>query len=127
MTLETAKRLIDEGTPNKESEAIVRGGMTICETKTDGNRNYQWIKVFPTKNDSVSSIDVAMEKYRNRKQKRSRRNKEESVPQEPETSPMPVTSIHKQEQDRPSQPSFLERLKKKAKSIWEEIDSIIIE
>ena len=31
MTLETAKRLVEEGHTDKEAEAVIRGGMNICE------------------------------------------------------------------------------------------------
>ncbi len=76
MTLETAKRIKNEGYVqgldvrtyeqfmllNKEEEAILRGGMNICETKEDGSRSYVWIKVKPTQTDNESSIDVAMKK-----------------------------------------------------------------
>ena len=82
MTLETANRIKSEGyvqgkdvrtyeqfmVLNKEAEAILRGGMNICETKEDGSRKYVWIKVKPTQTDNESSIDVAMKKYRRRKQ-----------------------------------------------------------
>jgi len=127
MTLETARRIVDEGTPNKEAEAVVRGGMTICETKSDGNRVYQWIKVIPTTNDSESSIELALEKYQNRKQKRPGQKREEPVLHEPETSPTSVVSIHKEDRTQPSQPALLERIKKRAKDLWKEIDSIVVE
>jgi len=78
MTLETAKRIKNEVYVQgldvrtyeqfmllkKEAEAILRGGMNICETKEDGSRSYVWIKVKPTQTDNESSIDVAMKKYR---------------------------------------------------------------
>ena len=62
MTLETAKRIVQEKgeMADKEALAIVRGGMNICETKPDGSRKYQWIKVFPTSKDGESSIDAAL-------------------------------------------------------------------
>ncbi len=127
MTLETAKRIVNEGTANKEAEAVVRGGMTICETKTDGSRKYQWVKVLPTNTDEESSINVALIKYRNRRQKHSSKKKEEATPHEPESSPTPVASIQKEESAQPSQPALLERLKKRAKDLWKEIDSIVVE
>ena len=64
MTLETAKRIIEEGQPNKEAEAVVRGGMTICEHTEDGRRNYIWIKVLPTESDNESSINLALKAHR---------------------------------------------------------------
>ncbi len=86
MTLETANRIKNEGyvqgkdvrtyeqfmVLKKEAEAILRGGMNICETKEDGSRKYVWIKVKPTQTDNESSIDVAMKKYRRRKQSGSK-------------------------------------------------------
>jgi hypothetical protein len=126
MTLETAKRIVNEGLPNKEAEAVVRGGMTICEEKADGNRKYQWIKVLPTKNDEESSIGMALEKYRNMKQKRSNTKKMESIPQEPKDISY-ASPIHNEDETHFLQSSFLERLKKEAKSFWEELDSIVVE
>ena len=81
MTLETAKRIKNEEYVQgqdartyeqfmilkKEADAILRGGMNICETKEDGSRSYIWVKVKPTKTDNESSIDVAMKKYRRSK------------------------------------------------------------
>ena len=66
MTLETAKRIIEEGLPNKEAEAVVRGGMTICEHTEDGRRNYIWIKVLPTESDNESSINLALKAHRDK-------------------------------------------------------------
>lgn len=89
MTLETAKRIVDEGTPNKEAEAIVRGGMTICEIDTDGNRNYKWIKVLPTTSDSVSSVEVALGNIRRRNNKQQQTNIEtETISEEKENPQM---------------------------------------
>ena len=63
MTLETAKRIIEEDRPNKEAEAVVRGGMNICEVQADDRRKYLWVKVLPTKTDAESSIEAALEKH----------------------------------------------------------------
>ena len=73
MTLETAKRIKNGGNVqgqdirtyekfellNKEADAILRGGMYICEEQENGNRKYIWIKVIPTKTDEESSIELA--------------------------------------------------------------------
>ncbi len=72
MTLETAKLIksIPQGQEKercKEAEAVLRGGMNICETANDGSRQYVWIKVKPTKTDNESSIAAAMKTYRGRK------------------------------------------------------------
>ena len=89
MTLETAKRIVlDQGVhATKEAQAVVRGGMTICEFTTDGRRSYPWIKVLPTATDAESSIDLAIREYRNRKELRNRKNKKN---EEPKSSPVPV-------------------------------------
>ncbi len=71
MTLETARRIKESRQQPercKEAEAVLRGGMNICETANDGSRKYVWIKVRPTKTDDESSIEVAMMTYQKRKQ-----------------------------------------------------------
>ena len=84
MTLETAKRIKNgryvQGQDirtyeklellNKEADAILRGGMHICEEQGDGNRKYKWIKVIPTKTDEESSIELALKKHQKKKQPR---------------------------------------------------------
>ena len=69
MTLETAKRIVREQgeDSNKEARAVVRGGMTICETSADRRRTYLWLKVLPTETDEESSIELAL-KMHNQKQ-----------------------------------------------------------
>ena len=124
MTLETAKRIIEEGQPNKEAEAVVRGGMNICEVQADGKRKYLWVKVLPTKTDAESSIEAALEK----RQKKARKPVAEPKPQENTGQPAVTTqSSEKKVEMQPVQPTFLDRLKKKAKDIWQELDSIVIE
>ena len=100
MTLETAKRIKTEGYVqgqdvrtyeqfmllNKEADAILRGGMNICEEQENGSRKYTWIKVLPTKTDEESSIELALKKYQRRKQPRIREiKKTEPQPQQPST------------------------------------------
>ena len=89
MTLETAKRIVlEQGDyANKEAQAVVRGGMTICEFTTDGRRSYPWIKVLPTATDAESSTDLAIKEYRKRKELRNRKNK---IKEEPISSQVPV-------------------------------------
>ena len=89
MTLETAKRIVlEQGDyANKEAQAVVRGGMTICEFTTDGRRVYPWIKVLPTATDAESSTDLAIREYRKRKELRNRKNK---IKEESTSSPVPV-------------------------------------
>lgn len=68
MTLETAQKMMQEGLPNKEAQAVVRGGMTICENEDNGVRTYNWIKIYPTKTDNESSIQLALNNYRKKKE-----------------------------------------------------------
>lgn len=70
MTLETAKKIVlEQGeNSNKEARAVVRGGMTICETSADGRRTYPWIKVLPTETDAESSIELALKMHNQKKQ-----------------------------------------------------------
>ena len=69
MTLETAKRIVREQgeLAAKEALAIVRGGMTICEKKSDGSRKYVWVKVKPTMTDEESSIELALKIHNQKK------------------------------------------------------------
>jgi hypothetical protein len=70
MTLETAKRIVREQgeDSNKEARAVVRGGMTICETSADRRRTYLWLKVLPTETDAESSIELALKMHNQKKQ-----------------------------------------------------------
>ena len=70
MTLETAKRIVREqgDDSNKEARAVVRGGMTICETSADRRRTYLWLKVLPTETDEESSIELALKMHNQKKQ-----------------------------------------------------------
>lgn len=125
MTLETAKQLVKSGEANKEAEAVVRGGMTICETKDDGSRKYHWIKVEPTTTDTESSIKLAMDKYDKKNQVKRRAKQKDPATKETASSTPKTdeeTIVVNKEID-----NFMNRLKKKAKKIWEEIDSIVIE
>ena len=130
MTLETAKRIVREQgeLATKEALAIVRGGMTICEKKSDGSRKYVWVKVKPTMTDDESSIDVALEKQGKRKTR------------QPSTVPIEQSQIESVTSNEPLAPnlsseteiqivrsSFFERLKNKVVEILHEIDSIVVE
>ena len=124
MTLDTAKRIIEEGLPNKEAEAVERGGMNICEVQPDGRRKYRWVKVLPTKTDAESSIEAALEK----RQKKACKPVTESKPQEKTEQSVVTTQISEKEvETQPVAPSILDRLKKKAKRILQELDNIVIE
>ncbi len=105
MTLETAKRIKEEGAVpgqeannydqymllNKEAEAILRGGMTICESTEDGNRKYTWIKVKPTKTDDDSSIQQALKNHQKRKTGVTIKPKPQETPPQP-TKPKPIAT-----------------------------------
>ena len=130
MTLETAKRIVQEHgeSASKEARAIVRGGMTICEKMADGSRKYVWVKVKPTMTDDESSIDVALKNQRIRKTS------------QPSTAPIGQTlvepvipnttkapNLSNEIETQKAKQSFFERLKSKAVEIWHEIDSIVVE
>lgn len=128
MTHETAKRLVEEGHPSKEAEAVVRGGMTICENKTDGSRRYHWIKVKPTMKDEESSIDVALDKERMRKTRQPSTapiGQAQTEPVIPNATRAP--NLSNETETQIVRPSFFERLKNKAVEIWHKIDSIVVE
>ena len=99
MTLETAKRIIEEGQPNKEAEAVVRGGMTICENQENGSRKYKWIKVSPTKTDNESSIELAMKIYQKKKQPRSKKDERTKTVIEAGNHPVQTTIENLQGQE----------------------------
>ena len=132
MTLETAKRILQEnnGPRNKEAEAIVRGGMTYCEQKYDGERVYLWLKVLPTKTDAESSIKTAIEKYQNRKKSRTTTGDKQFL------TPKIVTAVSNQdvkEIEAPIEASpitlsqLLNKIKRKMWDLWQQIDEIVIE
>ena len=87
MTLETAKRIVQEKGDHapKEALAVVRGGMTICEFTTDGHRTYPWIKVLPTETDAESSIEQALEV---RQAKKTASNNKELYSKDPVVTPV---------------------------------------
>lgn len=139
MTLETAKRILEELPQDKgerfnyrmknyslvhEAEAVCRGGFTFCEHTEDRGRVYVWVKVFPTDTDAESSVKVAMEKRRKIKIKKE----EQQLSKVDNNTPTPKTqTLRKETVENVSQPSFIERLKLIVKEIWKEIDSIVIE
>ena len=101
MTLETAKRIIEEGLPNKEAEAVVRGGMTVCENQENGSRKYKWIKVLPTKTDEESSIELAIKIYQKKKQPRRKRDDGTNHVVETANHPVQNKNNNPQEQEEP--------------------------
>ena len=128
MTLETAKQIVEERRPNKEAEAIFRGGMYICENTADGGREYVWIKVMPTNTDDESSIDVALVKHRKRETRQTSNTPIGQVQTDSVTPNAPVTQPPPCEiETQITRPSFFGRLKNKAVEIWHEIDSIVVE
>ncbi len=130
MTLETAKRIVREQgeLAAKEALAIVRGGMTICEKKSDGSRKYVWVKVIPTMTDDESSIEVALENQRKRKTRQPSTVPIEQSQTESAISNDPIApNLSSETETQLVRPSFFERLKNKAMEIWHEIDSIVVE
>lgn len=129
MTLETAKEIVKDESkfPNKEAEAVVRGGMNICEKTEDGRRKYVWLKVKPTKTDNESSIALALAKHRAAKDAQNKWNKpkeeprEITVPSTPQKTPKPATPPQKQPI------SLSQRIKQKLWKLWKEIDEVVIE
>ena len=126
MTLETAKRMVERGHPNKEAEAVVRGGMTICENKEDGSRKYVWIKVMPTMTDEESSIDLAMGTYRKKKQ--PKRNRDVLPPKE--EAPTPKIAELEQESEQETSPilhRLVSTLRRKFSNFVKLMDEIVEE
>lgn len=129
MTLDTAKEILKDNSrlPNKEAEAVVRGGMNICEQVEDGRRKYVWLKVKPTKTDDESSIALALAKYRLAKDSRNKlkvqkvEHKVAPAPPTQQTAPKPITHPIKRPQ------SMSQRIKKKLWELWKEIDEVVIE
>jgi len=129
MTLETAKRIVREQgeLAAKEALAIVRGGMTICEKKSDGSRKYVWVKVKPTLTDDDSSIDVALENRRKRKTRQPSNTQIGQAQAESVTHEPIVPNLSSETEKQMVRPPFFERLKNKAVEIWHEIDSVVVE
>lgn len=130
MTLETAKRIVQEQGEFacKEALAVARGGMTICEKKEDGSRKYIWVKVKPTLTDDESSIDTALKNRQVGKTKQPSKTIKEESQSEPVITSAPIIQERVFEiQIQRQRPSFFERLKNKAVEIWHEIDSIVVE
>ena len=129
MTLETAKRIVREQgeLAAKEALAIVRGGMTICEKKSDGSRKYVWVKVKPTLTDDDSSSDVALENRRKRKTRQPSNTQIGQAQAESVTHEPIVPNLSSETEKQMVRPPFFERLKNKAVEIWHEIDSVVVE
>lgn len=130
MTLETAKRIVQEHgeSASKEALAVVRGGMTICEKKADGSRKYVWVKVKPTMTDDESSIDVALEILRMRKTRLLSPTPIGQAQTEPVIPNVTMPSnLSNESETQIARQSFFERIKNKAVEIWHEIDSIVVE
>ena len=129
MTLETAKRIVADGQPNKEAEAVVRGGMNICEVQTDGSRKYRWIKVTPTKTDEVSSIDKAMAPYQRRQKEAKASQTKETLKVEKATviSTQPMVETEKDERYRYSIEELINYMKGKKDEVVKFLDSLVTE
>ena len=130
MTLETAKRMVQEQGEyaNKEARAVVKGGMTICELTEAGRRTYPWIKVMRTKTDGESSIEQALI-IRRGKNTKTKQGPVEPPVKTPEIAPAQVS--HKEEipkeKDSFSINSFISKKKQRLLEMWKEIDEILAE
>ena len=135
MTLETAKRLVLEQDEyaDKEAQAVVRGGMTICEQAADGRRTYLWIKVFPTKTDAESSIEQALEVRQakitaSNKKKQLWKDNVTAPVKTPETAPVLITKEEAPTDDTPlSIYSLISKSKQKLRDFMKILDEIVIE
>ena len=129
MTLETAKRIVADGQPNKEAEAVVRRGMNICEMQADGSRKYRWIKVTPTKTDEVSSIDKAMAPYQRRQKEAKASQTKETLKVEKATviSTQPMVETTKDERYRYSIEELINYMKGKKDEVVKFLDSLVTE
>lgn len=144
MKLETAKRIKTEGYVqrqdvrtyeqfmllNKEADAILRGGMNICEEQENGSRKYTWIKVLPTKTDEESSIELALKKHQKRKQPRKSILPENKVPApEPKQSivPAPIQDNNSDENNVVPIIRFAIRIKKKFYNFVKMMDEFVDE
>ena len=142
MTLETAKRIKEgivqrqEGMTyeqfmllNKEAEAVLRGGMNICENRPEGCRKYKWIKVKPTKTDNESSIEQALAKYQKKPvQPKAIKKQEVTKPAcQQETPPKaPVREIPT-ERESLNLAQLAEKLKHKFNEFAQFMDGIVTE
>lgn len=135
MTLETAKRLVlEQGEyADKEAQAVVRGGMTICEQSADGHRTYLWIKVFPTETDGESSIEQALEV---RQSKKTASNKEKQPRKDPVTIPVEnseTASVMTPKEESPTEKtilsiySLISKGKQKLRDFMKILDEIVVE
>lgn len=135
MTLETARKLVlEQGEyADKEAQAVVRGGMTICEQSADGHRTYLWIKVFPTKTDAESSIKQALEV---RQTKKTASNKKKQLSKDPvkvpvenqETAPVMIPKEESPtEETTLSIYSLISKGKQKLRDFMKILDEIVVE
>ena len=136
MTLETAKRIVAEQgeSASKEAQAVVRGGMTVCELTNDGHRTYPWIKVFPSETDTESSIEQAIKMRRAKKMSSSMNKKTQPEPvvtpaKASEIAPVQVLNEDESpdEQNTFSIYSLISKGKQKLLELWKEIDEIVVE
>lgn len=135
MTLETAKRIIHEQGEyaNKEAQAVVRGGMTICELTADGRRTYPWIKVLPTKTDKESSIEQALKL---RREKKTTSSKKKLAKQEANVTPTKVQKVVPTQVPEGESPveeksisihTFISKVKQKLREFMKVLDEIVDE
>ena len=135
MTLETAKKTLQEpnGLANKEAQAVVRGGMTICEQE-EGRRVYQWIKVLPTETDEESSTEQALSKYHARKYAHTLPAQSDPEPKirpseelVAETAPMSKPAVTSTPEKAFTIYDIIDKIKLKIREFMVAIDEIVVE
>ena len=142
MTLETAKRIKEgivqrqEGMTyeqfmllNKEAEAVLRGGMNICENGADGTRRYKWIKVKPTKTDDESSIEQAIAKHQKKPPRAQVTKKQEVIKPISEQEVIPTEPPREipTEKESLNLAQLAEKLKHKFNEFAQFMDGIVTE
>jgi hypothetical protein len=133
MTLETAQRIMQEGLPNKEAQAVVRGGMTICELEDNGVRTYNWIKIYPTKTDNESSIQLALNNYRKKKESLHSERKRSviNVDNKKADSQLPTTTvslkIESEQRDTLTISTLVQSIKKRFNDFVKTMDGLVEE
>ena len=143
MTLETAKRIKEgvyqrqEGMTyeqfmllNKEADAVLRGGMNICENGPDGRRKYKWIKVKPTKTDDESSIEQAIANHQKKSAQPKATKKQEIIKpvcEQKEQSPAEAPEVDPVEEESLTLAQLAEKLKQKFKEFANYMDGIVTE
>jgi hypothetical protein len=115
----------------REVDAVIRGGFYHCEIK-DGKRVYMYLKAMPTDTDMESSVNNAINGYRNRNRRLQKViEKKKSVPVVPQSPTPSINPIEPQKVTKFKQvstlPKLIDYLKNKIRSILKELDLVIQE